>query len=61
MLPFHLDLTMLAAIWMASAVVMVPLLGLTIRFAIVPLLEAITRARQVELEMRLEEAARRRA
>ena len=61
MLPFHIDLTTLAALWMASALVMVPILGLTIRFAIVPLLEAITRARQVELEMRLVESARRRA
>ena len=52
MLPFHIDLTTLAALWMASALVMVPLLALTIRFAVVPLLEAITRARQVELEMR---------
>ena len=52
MLPFHLDLTTLAALWMASSLVMVPLLALTIRFAIIPLLEAITRARRVELEMR---------
>ena len=60
MLPFQIDLTTLAALWMACALVMVPVLGLTIRFAIVPLLEAITRARQVELELRLAESGRRR-
>ena len=58
---FHIDLTTLAALWMASALVMVPLLALTIRFAIVPLLEAITRARRAELELRLAETNRRRA
>ena len=52
MLPFHIDLNTLVALWIASSLVMVPLLALTIRFAVVPLLEAITRARQVELEMR---------
>ena len=59
MLPFHIDLTTLAALWIASSLVMVPLLALTIRFAIVPLLEAITRARQVELEMRRAATANR--
>ena len=49
---FHIDLEVLAAIWMVGALTMVPLLGLMIRFALVPLLEAITRARRVELRGR---------
>jgi hypothetical protein len=70
----HVDLGMVAAIWMVGALTMVPLLGLMIRFALVPLLEAMTRARRVELrgrrdaklamrfaemEARLDELARR--
>jgi hypothetical protein len=53
---FHIDLNVVAAIWMVGALTMVPLLGLMIRFALVPLLAAITRARQVELRGRRDEA-----
>ena len=52
MFGFHLDLKVVAAIWMIGALTMLPLLGLMIRFALVPLLEAITRARKVELRGR---------
>ena len=49
---FHFDLRMIAALWLVSAIIMLPLLGLMIRFALVPLLEAMTRARKVELRGR---------
>ena len=48
----QLDLKVVAAIWVVGALTMVPLLGLMIRFALVPLLDAITRARKVELRGR---------
>ncbi len=49
---FDFDLKMVAAIWLISATIMLPLLGLMIRFALIPLLEAVTRARKVELSGR---------
>jgi hypothetical protein len=52
----HVDLRMVAAIWMFGALAMLPLLALTIRFALVPLLDAITRARRVELRGRRDAA-----
>lgn len=40
------DLVLVVAIWMGGAIVMVPLVGLTIRFAVVPLLHSVARLRE---------------
>jgi hypothetical protein len=40
-----IDLTMLFTIWMAGAILLVPLLGLTLRFGVPPFLEAVDRFR----------------
>lgn len=42
---FPVDLEAIATIWMVSVIVLVPLLGLTARFAAVPVLDALTRWR----------------
>lgn len=49
---FDFDLKVVAAIWLISTIILLPLLGLMIRLALVPLLEAMTRARKVELRGR---------
>ncbi|MBA4158868.1 MAG: hypothetical protein H0X65_15520 [Gemmatimonadetes bacterium] len=41
----NLDLNLVVALWMGGAVLMVPFLGLTARFGLVPLLDAVTRMR----------------
>ncbi|HEX2091768.1 MAG TPA: hypothetical protein VHG28_05165 [Longimicrobiaceae bacterium] len=41
----NVDLTMIAAIWMGGCVLLVPLAGLTARFAFKPLLESVARIR----------------
>jgi hypothetical protein len=40
------DLVLVVAIWMGGAIVMVPMVGLTIRFAVVPLLHSVARLRE---------------
>lgn len=40
-----MDLGILVAIWVAGAVLMIPLLGLSARFGLVPLLDAVSRLR----------------
>ena len=47
-----IDFTTLVVIWVIGAVVMVPLVGLTIRFAMVPLLDSIARVRRAGLRSR---------
>jgi hypothetical protein len=42
-----LDLNLVVALWMAGAVLLVPLVGLSVRFGLVPLLDAVTRLRSV--------------
>lgn len=42
---FNVDLTMIAAIWMGAALLMVPLVGLTARFGFKPLLDSVARMR----------------
>jgi hypothetical protein len=41
----QLDLTTVAAIWMGGLVLLVPLIGLTLRFGFVPFLESLARVR----------------
>lgn len=43
--------TTVAAIWMIGSLAMVPVLGLTIRFAIVPLVQSLTRLRSVDARL----------
>lgn len=40
-----LDLTTIAIVWLAGSVILIPLLIMAVRFAIVPLLEVISRSR----------------
>lgn len=42
-----IDLTVIVAIWIAGALLMVPVLGLTLRLAAPPIIEAMARARAV--------------
>ena len=49
-----IDFATVVVIWVIGAVVMVPLLGLTIRLAMVPLLESIARIRRAGLPSRRE-------
>jgi uncharacterized membrane protein len=42
----EIDLTTIVALWLGAALLLLPLAGLTIRFAILPLLEAWTRSRR---------------
>lgn len=51
---FNLDLNFLFGLWMAGAVIMVPLIAATVRFALVPLLDAVTRMRAVQTARRSE-------
>jgi hypothetical protein len=43
----QLDLTTVAAIWTGGLVLLVPLLGLTLRYGLAPFLESLARARAV--------------
>jgi hypothetical protein len=40
-----LDLTTLAIVWLASSIVLIPLLVVAVRFAVLPLLETVARVR----------------
>lgn len=40
------DFVLVVAIWMGGAILMVPLVGLTIRLAVVPLLDSVARLRE---------------
>lgn len=42
----HIDVTEVAAIWMGGLLLLVPLLGLTLRFAVKPLLDSVARLRE---------------
>jgi hypothetical protein len=50
------DLTLLAGIWFAAACMMILLLTCAVRLALVPLLDAWTRARRLEHDRRAQEA-----
>ena len=47
----EISLTTVAAIWMIGSLAMVPVLGVTIRFAIVPLLNSVARLRSVDARL----------
>lgn len=46
-----ISLTTVAAIWMIGSLAMVPVLGVTIRFAIVPFLNSVARLRSVDARL----------
>ena len=43
--------TLVAAIWMVGSLAMVPVLGVMIRFAVVPLLDSVSRLRSVDARL----------
>ncbi len=53
----NLDLYTIIGLWMAGAVLMVPLVALSVRFALVPLLDAIARFRTAQLARSWEDHA----
>ena len=49
-----MNLTLIAAIWMGGAVLLVPLAGFTARFGLKPLLDSVARMRAAERAARVE-------
>jgi hypothetical protein len=47
----QISFTTVAAIWMIGSLAMVPVLGLTIRFAVLPLLHSVARLRSVDARL----------
>lgn len=56
----NVDLTTIVAIWLGAAVLIIPLLGLTARFGLVPILDAVTRMRGSRPAAGLDEETERR-
>jgi hypothetical protein len=52
---FTIDLVRVAEIWMGGVVLLVPLLGLTARLGVVPVLDAVARVRGTRGEREMEE------
>lgn len=54
---WNLDWNTIIGVWIAGAVLMVPLVALSVRFALVPLLDALARVRAAQVAHNWEDQA----